>query len=78
MPTSLRTGPYRLDFFSHEPNEPPHVQVVRDSDTCRFWLDPPGAAANLGFGPRELRAIERIVNEHRHALMESWYAYFGC
>lgn len=30
MPTVLRSGPYRLYFYSHEPNESPHVHVDRD------------------------------------------------
>jgi hypothetical protein len=25
MPNVLRTGPYRIYFYSHEPNEPAHV-----------------------------------------------------
>nr|WP_242060339.1 DUF4160 domain-containing protein [Aerosakkonema funiforme] len=25
MPTVLRIGAYRFYFYSHEPNEPPHV-----------------------------------------------------
>jgi hypothetical protein len=31
VPTVLRTGPYRFYFYSHEPNEPAHVHVDRDS-----------------------------------------------
>ncbi|MBM5817670.1 MAG: DUF4160 domain-containing protein, partial [Cyanobacteria bacterium K_Offshore_surface_m2_239] len=27
MPTILRSGPYRIYFYSHEPNEPPHVHI---------------------------------------------------
>ncbi|MEX1330522.1 MAG: DUF4160 domain-containing protein [Desulfobacterales bacterium] len=33
MPTVLRTGPYRLYFYSHEPNESPHVHIDRDNDS---------------------------------------------
>ncbi|MGD1216152.1 MAG: DUF4160 domain-containing protein [Terriglobales bacterium] len=29
MPTVLRSGPYRFCFYSHEPNEPPHIHVDR-------------------------------------------------
>ena len=31
MPTILTSGPYRIYFYSHEPNEPPHVHVDRIS-----------------------------------------------
>ena len=27
MPTVLRLDGYRFHFYSHEPNEPPHVHV---------------------------------------------------
>lgn len=30
MPTVLRVGPYQIYFYSHEPNEPPHVHIDRD------------------------------------------------
>ena len=32
MPTALRSGPYRIYFWSHAPNEPPHVHVDRDAN----------------------------------------------
>ncbi len=40
MPTVLRIGPFRFCFFSHEPNEPPHVHVDRSSATIKVWLEP--------------------------------------
>jgi hypothetical protein len=48
-------------FYSHEPNELPHVHVDRDEDTAKFWLDPVALAVNLGFRPAELRRVQRIV-----------------
>jgi len=48
MPTILRSGPYRLYFYSHEPNEPPHVHVDRDDLSAKFWLDPVTLARNSG------------------------------
>ncbi len=51
MPTVLRSGPYRFYFYSHEPNEPPHVHVDRDDVSAKFWLDPVQLAANLDFAP---------------------------
>ena len=77
MPTVLKTGPYRLYFFSHEPNEPPHVHIDRDNQSCKFWVEPVVLARNLGFGARELRAIEKIIIENQPFLMEAWYAYPG-
>jgi Domain of unknown function (DUF4160) len=60
-PAVLREGPYRFYFYSHEPNEPPHIHVDRDNQTTKFWLEPLGLAFNLGFGATELRRIESIV-----------------
>jgi len=77
MPTIIRHGPYRLYFHSHEPNEPSHVHVDRDSDSAKFWLEPVALARNLGFRPRELAEIERIVQHYQKQLTEAWHEYFG-
>ncbi len=77
MPTVLRTGPYRIYFYSHEPNEPPHVHIDRDNDSCKFWLDPVALARNLGFSAKELRDIEKIIIENQQHLLEAWHEYPG-
>lgn len=77
MPTVLRIGPYRLYFFSHEPNEPPHVHVDRGGDTAKSWVERIALARNLGHSPKELGRIERLIREHQHELLEEWHAYFG-
>lgn len=77
MPTVLRSGPYRLYFYSHEPNEPPHVHVDHDEQSCKFWLKPVILARNLGFSPKELRDLEKIVMENEQHLLEAWHEYFG-
>lgn len=77
MPTVLRTGPYRLYFFSHEPNEPPHIHVDRAGLSLKVWLDPVAHAKNVGFRPHEINAILRLVEEHRTTCLEAWHEYFG-
>lgn len=77
MPTVLRSGPYRIYFFSHEGIEPPHVHVDRERFSAKFWLDPVGLAANRGFAPHELNEIERLVERRRGELKEAWHGYFG-
>ncbi len=77
MPTVLRAGPYRFYFYSHEPNEPPHVHVDRDNFSAKFWLEPVGLARNSGFNARELRRLQSLVTEHRTELLEAWRGYFG-
>lgn len=77
MPTVLRSGPYRVYFFSHEPNEPPHVHVDRDEFAAKYWLDPVRLARNLGFAARELRRIESLIRANEQLLLEAWHGYFG-
>jgi hypothetical protein len=61
MPTVLRSGPYRIYFYRHEPNEPPHVHVDRETSTAEFWLEPLELAQNLGFSALELARIRRVL-----------------
>ena len=77
MPTVFRYGPYRFYFFSHEPNEPPHVHIDRDDQSCKFWIEPVALARNLGFSARELRDLERLVIDNHQRLLEAWHEYFG-
>lgn len=77
MPTVLREGPYRIYFYSHEPNEPPHVHVDRGDQTAKFWLSPVALARNLGFSAKELGTIERLLTSHVDELVEAWNGYFG-
>ena len=38
MPTILRVDGFRFYFYSHEPNEPPHVHIDKDAATAKVWL----------------------------------------
>lgn len=77
MPAILRIGAYRFYFYSHEPNEPPHIHIDRDSLTAKFWLQPVSLAQNIGFPAKELRKLQSMVIEHQTQLLEAWYEYFG-
>ena len=77
MPTVLRRGPYWLYFFSHEPNEPPHMHVDWDNRSAKFWLQPVALARNAGFSPKDLAEIQRIMREEQSTLLEAWHGYFG-
>ena len=76
MPTVLRSGPYRFFFYMADRGEPPHVHVERNSSTAKFWLDSVQVAHGGSFGAKELRRIERIVEENRHTLLEQWDEHF--
>jgi len=77
MPTVLRSGPYRVYFYSHEASEPAHVHVDRDDISCKFWLSPVGLASNLGFRASELRDIERLIEDNADDLLQKWEEFHG-
>jgi hypothetical protein len=76
MPTIFRSGPYRFYFYSHEPNELPHIHVDRDEQSAKFWLTPVSLAQNFGFRTVELRRIQLIIEERRQAFVEAWDEHF--
>lgn len=77
MPTVARIRGYRLYFYSHEPDEPPHVHVDHSGRSAKVWLEPVSIAINRGFRPHELNAILRLVQQNRQQALETWDAHFG-
>jgi hypothetical protein len=77
MPTVFRFEGYRLYFYSHEPNEPPHVHVDKGGCTAKFWLEPVSLARSVGFAAKDINAISRLVRDHREQLIEAWHGHFG-
>jgi hypothetical protein len=70
-------GPYRLFFFSFDCNEPMHVHVQRESDACKFWIEPLSLAVNHGFTARELNQVRHTVEEHLERIKEAWHEHCG-
>ncbi len=77
MPTALRSGPYRIYTWSHEPDEPAHMHIDRDDLSAKFWLQPVALAVNYGFRPVELRKIQRILEANEQMLVEAWLEQHG-
>jgi len=77
MPTVLRWEGFRFYFYSHEPNEPPHIHVDRDQLSAKFWLQPIGLARNFGFNARELRSLQAAVIRNQRVFLEAWHGHFG-
>lgn len=65
VPTVLRARGFRLYFYSHEPNEPPHVRADRGSSSAKLWLAPVELASNHGFRAHELTELHRLVSENQ-------------
>lgn len=61
----LRSGPYRVYFYSHESKEPAYVHIDRDQASCKFWLSLLSLASNLSLRVPELRDIERLIEARR-------------
>ena len=77
MPTLLRIDGYRFYFYSHEPNEPPHVHIDHSGRSAKVWLQDIALAKNIGYSARELKRILGMVEDHRDQFLEAWHAYFG-
>jgi hypothetical protein len=77
VPTLLRIGAFRFYFYSHEPNEPPHVHVDRGGATIKVWLESLDVAKSRGFRAHEIGGIVEMVEAHRDEFLEAWHGYFG-
>jgi len=77
MPTILRSGPYRVFFYSSDGDEPAHVHVQRDASEAKFWLDPLRLERSTGFRPSELQKIRSMIESKRKQLLDAWNEYFG-
>jgi hypothetical protein len=76
MPTLLRVSGYRFYFYSHEPNEPPHIHIDKSGASAKYWLENVSLARNLGYSSRELRLLHDLVLKHRTEFLEAWNEYF--
>lgn len=76
MPTLLRIGAFRFYFYSHEPNEPPHVHIDRGDATIKIWLDNLEVAKSRGFRAHEIVGIVAMVADHKQEFKEAWHEYF--
>lgn len=77
MPTVHREGAYRFFFYSADRHESPHVNIEREANRAKFWLDPVRLARSGGFGAAELVRLERLVDELQSVLLREWNEYFS-
>lgn len=77
MPTVFRTGPYRFFFYAGDRDEPPHIHVEHDANIAKFWVDPVRLQNSGGFSRTEINRIQKLVEENRGALLESWNEFFN-
>lgn len=77
MPTVCIIGPYRFYFYSHEPNEPPHIHIDREDFSAKFWLKEISLAKNLGFRQKEINTLHELVCNNQKQFLDKWHEYFS-
>ena len=75
-PTVFNEGPYRFFFFSRE-EERMHVHIVCSDGEAKFWIEPIVALADYtSLSGKQLRQLQRIVEERRDEIEQSWKRHF--
>ena len=73
MPVVLRANGFKFFFYEADvANEPPHVHVGKEGNEAKFWLDPVRVAREGRFRKRDLRDIERIIDDNLEFLLSAW------
>jgi len=74
MPSRMVDG-YKLQFYSADIHEPPHIHVVKAENRAKIWLHDLSVAMNRGYNARELNRIIGMIQEQQEELTE-WYNGF--
>ncbi len=76
-PTVFFYKGYRFFFFSREESRP-HVHVYCGDGEAKFWIEPNvSLARNYGLSDNQINEIQKIVEERKDEIRESWDKYFG-
>jgi hypothetical protein len=77
-PTVFRYGKYQFYFFSLEENRM-HIHVHSPDGEAKFWLEPVIALANSqGLSAKEIRQMQKIVEERQDEIKRAWKKFFRC
>jgi len=75
-PTIFRIGNYRFYFFSREEDRT-HIHVISPDGEAKFWIEPIVALVTYtGFSKRQLRGLQKIVEEHKNEIAKAWQKHF--
>lgn len=77
MPTGLRIGDAGVLFYASDGDEPLHIHVRRDDNMAKFWIKPVRLSVNIGFPSKELREIEKLVEENQTEIERKWNEFFS-
>lgn len=68
---------YRLFFFSRE-EQRMHVHVYCADGEAKFWLDPKVMLAkNYGLSEKRLREVQKLIEERKVEVINTWHKHFG-
>jgi len=75
-PTVFREKGYRFYFLSNEEKRI-HVHVTCADGEAKFWLEPLLSLSFYhGLSRKQLSEIQRIIEEHKNEIQESWQRHF--
>jgi hypothetical protein len=76
MPSIMRTGKYRVFFFSQEgPRK--HVHVETSDGIVKIWLDDLSVKDVENLSAKQVRDIVKFVRPHREEFERRWNAHFN-
>ena len=76
-PTVLIYGKYRF-FFNSREEKRMHIHVEAPDGTAKFWMEPIIALAHYhNLSTKELKEIERLIEEKQNEFKSSWKKHFS-
>ncbi|MBI3534570.1 MAG: DUF4160 domain-containing protein [Deltaproteobacteria bacterium] len=75
-PTVFKFKSYRFFFFSREEKRM-HIHISCPDGEAKFWIEPIVALAeNNGLSLKQLKEIQRAVEEKNREITEAWEKHF--
>ncbi len=74
-PTVLRYKSYRFFFFSREEKRK-HIHVISPEGEAKFWLEPVELAEKSGLSQRQLKELEKVIQEKKDEISRAWNKHF--
>ena len=75
-PTVFKENGFRFFFFSREEARP-HVHVSHPDGEAKFWISPVvNLAMSSGLSSQQIRAVEKMVQQHLEEIVHAWNKHF--
>ncbi len=76
-PPVFKEKGYRFFFFSREETRM-HVHIVSGDGEAKFWLKPElELAKNFNYSRKQIKDIEKIIEDHYHDITRTWTEHFS-